>query len=69
MTEWRDRKQYTRVLGKRMAHVETGRGDPILFLHGNPTSSFLWREVMAAMDGAGRLLAPDLIGMEGQYRK
>ena len=63
MTEWRDRKQYTRVLGKRMAHVESGQGDPILFLHGNPTSSFLWREVMAAMDGAGRLLAPDLIGM------
>ncbi len=63
MTEWRSRKQYTRVLGKRMAHVETGQGDPILFLHGNPTSSFLWREVMAAMDGAGRLLAPDLIGM------
>ena len=63
MTEWRDRKQYTRVLGKRMAHVETGHGAAILFLHGNPTSSYLWREVMAAMDGAGRLLAPDLIGM------
>ena len=63
MTEWRDRKQYTPVLGKRMAHVETGQGDPILFLHGNPASSFLWREVMAAMDGGGRLLAPDLIGM------
>jgi haloalkane dehalogenase len=63
MTEWRDRKRYTEVLGKRMAHVETGQGDPILFLHGNPTSSFLWREVMAAMEGAGRLLAPDLIGM------
>ncbi len=63
MTEWRDRKQYTEVLGKRMAHVESGEGDPILFLHGNPTSSYLWREVMAAMEGAGRLLAPDLIGM------
>ena len=58
MTEWRDRKQYTRVLGKRMAHVESGAGDPVLFLHGNPTSSYLWREVMAAMEGAGRLLAP-----------
>ena len=63
MTEWRDRKQYTAVLGKRMAHVEIGQGDPILFLHGNPTSSFLWRDVMAAMAGSGRLLAPDLIGM------
>ena len=63
MTEWRDRKQYTDVLGKRMAHVEMGAGEPVLFLHGNPTSSYLWREVMAAMAGAGRLLAPDLIGM------
>jgi len=63
MTEWRDRKRYTQVLGKRMAHVEAGQGDPILFLHGNPASSFLWRAVMAAMEGAGRLLAPDLIGM------
>ena len=63
MTEWRDRKRYTEVLAKRMAHVESGEGDPVLFLHGNPTSSYLWREVMAAMAGAGRLLAPDLIGM------
>lgn len=63
MPEWRDRKQYTEVLGKRMAHVESGQGDPILFLHGNPASSYLWRDVMAAMEGAGRLLAPDLIGM------
>jgi haloalkane dehalogenase len=67
MPEWRDRKQYTQVLGKRMAHVEIGQGDPILLLHGNPTSSYLWRDVMAAMSssgpGAGRLLAPDLIGM------
>ena len=63
MSEWRERKQYTTVLGKRMAHVEAGQGEPILFLHGNPTSSFLWRKVMAAMEGAGRLLAPDLIGM------
>jgi haloalkane dehalogenase len=63
MPEWRDRKQFTEVLGKRMAHVEIGQGDPILFLHGNPMSSYLWRDVMAAMAGAGRLLAPDLIGM------
>jgi haloalkane dehalogenase len=63
MPEWRNRKQYIEVLGKRMAHVESGQGDPILFLHGNPTSSYLWRDVMAAMAGTGRLLAPDLIGM------
>ncbi|MFQ5567168.1 MAG: haloalkane dehalogenase [Paracoccaceae bacterium] len=63
MTEWRDRKRFTPVLGSRMAHVESGEGDPVLFLHGNPTSSYLWREVMAAMEGTGRLLAPDLIGM------
>jgi haloalkane dehalogenase len=46
-----------------MAHVEIGQGEPVLFLHGNPTSSYLWRDVMAAMEGAGRLIAPDLIGM------
>ncbi len=62
MTDWAARKQYTDLLGLKMAHVEQGGGDPVLFLHGNPTSSFLWRDVMAAADGAGRLLAPDLIG-------
>ena len=59
---WKDRKRFTEVLGHRMAHVEHGEGDPVLFLHGNPTSSYLWRDVMAAMDGSGRLVAPDLIG-------
>lgn len=63
MTDWQARKQFTEVLGQRMAHVETGQGRSILFLHGNPTSSYLWRHVMAELDGAGRLLAPDLIGM------
>jgi len=63
MSEWRKRKQYTKVLGKRMAHVEAGKGDPVLFLHGNPMSSYLWRDVMAAMEGSSRLIAPDLIGM------
>lgn len=62
MSDWAARKQYTDVLGLRMAHVESGQGAPILFLHGNPTSSFLWRDVMAAMEGCGRLIAPDLIG-------
>ena len=63
MTEWKQRKQFTPVLGKRMAHVEMGAGEPVLFLHGNPASSFLWRDVMGAMEAVGRLLAPDLIGM------
>jgi len=62
MSNWADRKTFTTVKGLRMAHVEEGHGGPILFLHGNPTSSFLWRDVMAPLAAAGRLLAPDLIG-------
>lgn len=62
MSKWSERKRFTPVSGYQMAHVEQGSGAPILFLHGNPTSSFLWRDVIAAMDGAGRLIAPDLIG-------
>jgi haloalkane dehalogenase len=46
-----------------MAWVELGAGDPIVFLHGNPTSSFLWRNVMPHLQPAGRCIAPDLIGM------
>ena len=60
---WANQKQFTAIRGLSMAHIERGQGDPILFVHGNPTSSYLWRDVMAAMDGMGRLLAPDLIGM------
>lgn len=56
-------KKTVEVLGKRMAYVERGDGRPIVFLHGNPTSSFLWRNVMAELEGKGRLIAPDLIGM------
>jgi haloalkane dehalogenase len=51
------------VDGATMAYVETGEGDPIVFLHGNPTSSYLWRNVMPHLEGLGRLIAPDLIGM------
>ncbi len=57
------RKQTVEVLGKRMAYVETGRGDPIVFLHGNPTSSYLWRNVMPRVAPRGRCIALDLIGM------
>jgi len=46
-----------------MARVEAGTGDPIIFLHGNPRSSYLWRNVMPHLEGLGRCIAPDLIGM------
>jgi haloalkane dehalogenase len=46
-----------------MAYVETGSGDPIVFLHGNPTSSYLWRNVIPHVEALGRCIAPDLIGM------
>jgi haloalkane dehalogenase len=56
-------KSFRDVLGARMAYIEVGSGDPIVFLHGNPTSSYLWRNVMPHLEGLGRLIAPDLIGM------
>ena len=46
-----------------MVYVEIGDGDPIVFLHGNPTSSYLWRNVIPHLSGLGRCLAPDLVGM------
>lgn len=61
--EQRYEKQFVAVNGKRMAYVETGSGDPIVFLHGNPTSSFLWRNIIPHMAHLGRCIAPDLIGM------
>ena len=51
------------VLGHEMAYVEMGEGRPIVFLHGNPTSSYLWRNVMPKVAHLGRCIAPDLIGM------
>ena len=51
------------VLDSEMAYVDTGAGDPIVFLHGNPTSSYLWRNVIPHLEGSGRCLAPDFIGM------
>ena len=55
-------KQFTTVNGRRLAHVEMGQGEPIVLLHGNPTSSYLWRDVMPPLAGLGRVIAPDLIG-------
>src|SRR5258707_15094955 len=46
-----------------MAYVEVGVGDPIVFLHGNPTSSYVWRNVIPYLQGLGRCIAPGLIGM------
>jgi haloalkane dehalogenase len=56
-------KQRRRVLGREMAYVEVGAGDPIVLLHGNPTSSYLWRNVLPHLEPLGRCIAPDLIGM------
>jgi haloalkane dehalogenase len=56
-------KQRREVLGREMAYVEAGQGDPIVFLHGNPTSSYLWRNVIPHLEPLGRCIAPDLIGM------
>jgi haloalkane dehalogenase len=56
-------KQYVEIHGRKMAYIEVGSGDPIVFLHGNPTSSYLWRNVIPHLETAGRCIAPDLIGM------
>ena len=56
------------VLDSEMAYVDVGSGDPVVFLHGNPTSSYLWRNIIPHVTGSGRCLAPDLIGM-GQSGK
>ena len=63
------------VLDTEIAYVDTGEGDPVVFLHGNPTSSYLWRNVISKVEGGARCLAPDLVGMgdsgkalDGSYR-
>jgi haloalkane dehalogenase len=68
-------RRHVSVLDTEMSYLDTGEGDPIVFLHGNPTSSYLWRNIIPHVSGLGRCLAPDLIGMgqsgkapEGLYR-
>jgi haloalkane dehalogenase len=68
-------RRRVKVLDSEMAYVDTGTGDPVVFLHGNPTSSYLWRNVIPHVERLGRCLAPDLIGMgdsgkavNGSYR-
>ena len=63
MTEQPLDKKFVDVLDARMAYHQHGEGRPVLFLHGNPTSSYLWRDVVPELEGLGRLIAPDLIGM------
>src|SRR5207245_2802769 len=55
--------KFLEIKGRRMAYIDEGEGAPIVFAHGNPTSSYLWRNVMPACRGLGRLIACDMIGM------
>ncbi len=56
-------KQRAQILDREMAYIDVGQGDPIVFLHGNPTSSYLWRNIIPHATELGRCIAPDLIGM------
>ena len=57
------KSNYLDVHGSKMHYIEEGAGDPILFLHGNPTSCYLWRNIIPYLTDLGRCIAPDLIGM------
>jgi haloalkane dehalogenase len=63
MTAFSSSKSEVEVLGRRMAYIDMGTGAPIVFLHGNPTSSYLWRNIIAPLSQGARCIAPDLIGM------
>ncbi len=56
-------KKSAAIRGSTMSYVDEGQGDPVLFLHGNPTSSYLWRNIIPYVTGTNRAIAPDLIGM------
>ena len=56
-------KKFADIKGRRMAYIDVGDGPAIVFQHGNPTSSYLWRNIMPHCEGLGRLVACDLIGM------
>src|SRR2546430_6767798 len=56
-------KKFADIKGRRMAYIDAGAGPAIVFQHGNPTSSYLWRNIMPHCEGLGRLVACDLIGM------
>lgn len=63
MSSWSEQKKFVRVDGRRMAYVEMGSGRPLVFQHGNPTSSYLWRNILPKLASLGRCIAVDLIGM------
>src|ERR1700747_402954 len=56
-------KKFLEIKGHRMAYIDEGEGAPIVFAHGNPTSSYLWRNIMPDCRGLGRLIACDMIWM------
>lgn len=62
-SEFPFKSNYIEVNGSKIHYIEEGEGDPILFLHGNPTSSYLWRNIIPYLKDLGRCIAPDLIGM------
>lgn len=62
-SETRYTKRKIEVLGHQMAYIEVGQGHPIVLLHGNPTSSYLWRNILPYLENLGRCIVPDLIGM------
>jgi len=62
-TEERYTKKKAKILEYSMSFVDEGAGDPIVLLHGNPTSSYLWRNIIPHLSDLGRCIAPDLIGM------
>ena len=67
-SEFLYQSQFASVLGSKMHYVEEGKGDPILLVHGNPTSGYLWRNIIPHLKSHGRVIAVDLIGM-GQSGK
>lgn len=63
ISTWRAQKKFVTVEGRKMAYIEQGTGNPIVFQHGNPTSSYLWRNILPNLTRFGRCIALDLIGM------
>ena len=62
-TSFRELKQKIEINGLKMAYVELGQGDPLVFLHGNPASSYIWRNIIPYLEEQARVIVPDLIGM------
>jgi len=62
-SEFPFKSKYIDIYGSNIHYIDEGSGDPILFLHGNPTSSYLWRNIIPHLTSCGRCIAPDLIGM------